>query len=445
LAFRDKNGPVGHIGRQAIQFHGHTGVKFWLISVELILEFMQGNPFAPREAAEERPSISGRTGEGGLNQVIPFPGENVCPETSHHLFLGMPAVIRSEPMQRLLKLVERVARSNAAVLITGESGTGKELIARAIHHYSMRCSRAWVDLNCAALPELLLESELFGYEKGAFSGAAATKPGLLELANTGSVFLDEIGELPPRMQVKLLRVLDGAPYYRLGGTRKISVDSRVIAATNADLEKALKEGSFRRDLYHRLAQVEIRVPPLRERTADIAPLACFFLEQEAPEQRFSQAALRALEWYDWPGNVRELRNVLERASILTDGDIDCRHLSLRRKSRPAAPTDDLQNIERVTIERVLDETNWNKARAARRLGLTRTQLYGRLRRYSLEPPPPFTDSGSTAAVCSFSRSSKARSEARLSEQQHEGRGSGSGRAPERHHHVVTNRVGAERG
>ena len=205
---------------------------------------MQGNPFAPREAAEERPSISGRTGEGGLNQVIPFPGENVCPETSHHLFLGMPAVIRSEPMLRLLKLVERVARSNAAVLITGESGTGKELIARAIHHYSMRCSRAWVDLNCAALPELLLESELFGYEKGAFSGAAATKPGLLELANTGSVFLDEIGELPPRMQVKLLRVLDGAPYYRLGGTRKISVDSRVIAATNADLEKALKEEAF---------------------------------------------------------------------------------------------------------------------------------------------------------------------------------------------------------
>jgi len=171
----------------------------------------------------------------------------------------------------LLKLVERVARSNAAVLTTGESGTGKELIARAIHHYSMRCSRAWVDLKCAMPPELLLESELFGYEKGALRGAAATKPGLLELSNTGSVFLDEIGELPPRMQVKLLS-LDGEPYYRLGGTRKISVDSRVIAATNADLEKALKEGSFRRDLYHSVAQVEIKVPPLRERTADIAPL-----------------------------------------------------------------------------------------------------------------------------------------------------------------------------
>jgi transcriptional regulator with GAF, ATPase, and Fis domain len=139
-------------------------------------------------------------------------------------------------MRRLLAFVERVARVNAAILITGESGTGKELIARAIHHYSMRCARPWIDLNCAALPELLIESELFGYEKGAFSGALATKPGMFELAQTGSVFLDEIGDLPPRMQVKLLRVLDGAPYYRLGGTRKISVDARVIAATNQDLD-----------------------------------------------------------------------------------------------------------------------------------------------------------------------------------------------------------------
>jgi transcriptional regulator with AAA-type ATPase domain len=162
--------------------------------------------------------------------------------TDVHTFMGTPAIISSQAMRRLVALVERVARANAAILITGESGTGKELIARAIHHYSMRSARPWIDLNCAALPELLIESELFGYEKGAFSGALTTKPGMFELAQTGSVFLDEIGDLPPRMQVKLLRVLDGAPYYRLGGTRKISVDARVIAATNQDLEEAMAGG-----------------------------------------------------------------------------------------------------------------------------------------------------------------------------------------------------------
>ena len=361
---------------------------------------MQGNPFAPHGAADERSSISGQTGPGGLKQVIPFPGVNVCPETSHHMFLGMPAVIRSEPMQRLLKLVERVARSNAAVLITGESGTGKELIARAIHHYSMRCSRAWVDLNCAALPELLLESELFGYEKGAFSGAAATKPGLLELANTGSVFLDEIGELPPRMQVKLLRVLDGAPYYRLGGTRKISVDSRVIAATNADLEKALQEGNFRRDLYHRLAQVEIRVPPLRERTADIAPLACFFLEQEDPKRRFSQTALRALEWYDWPGNVRELRNMVIQATVMAERNpIEADDLPLPaglapRSEKPAT----LEDMEREMILKVLNEAGGRQQPAADVLGISLRTLGRKLKAYSEQnfrvPPGCEPESGS---------------------------------------------------
>ena len=221
-------------------------------------------------------------------------------------------------MRRLLAFVERVARVNAAILITGESGTGKELIARAIHHYSMRCARPWIDLNCAALPELLIESELFGYEKGAFSGALATKPGMFELAQTGSVFLDEIGDLPPRMQVKLLRVLDGAPYYRLGGTRKISVDARVIAATNQDLEEAMAAGTFRRDLYYRLAQVRVHVPPLRERPDDVRPLARFFLEKQEPRLQLCDQALDALERYSWPGNVRELRNVVVQAAVMVD-------------------------------------------------------------------------------------------------------------------------------
>src|SRR6202049_3751477 len=197
-----------------------------------------------------------------------------------HSFLGMPAVVRSKAMETLLALVERGAPTNATVLITGETGSGKELIARAVHHYSLRHSKPWVDVNCAALPEHLMESELFGYEKGAFSGADSTKPGLFELANTGTLFLDEIGELDRKMQVKLLRVLDGAPYYRLGGTRKVSVDVRIIAATNQDLEEMVRNGRFRNDLFHRLGQIAITVPPLRERREDIVPIAEYFLQQQ---------------------------------------------------------------------------------------------------------------------------------------------------------------------
>src|SRR4051812_16057545 len=198
------------------------------------------------------------------------------------LFLGMEAVIASQPMRSLMATVERAARSHASVLITGESGSGKELIARALHHYSQRSHKPWVDLSCAALPEHLLESELFGYEKGAFSGADVAKPGLFEMAHQGTIFLDEIGELDPKMQVKLLRVLDGVPYYRLGGVRKVSVDVRIVAATNRDLETAVGAGEFRQDLYHRLNQISLCVPPLRERAEDIAPLARYFLSQHDP-------------------------------------------------------------------------------------------------------------------------------------------------------------------
>src|ERR1700681_3116298 len=167
-------------------------------------------------------------------------------------YLGMPAVVSSAAMRQLLELAERIAQTNAAVLITGESGSGKELIARAVHHYSLRCAKPWVDVSCAALPENLVESELFGYEKGAFSGADSPKQGLFELANHGTLFLDEIGELEPRMQVKMLRVLDGGPYYRLGGVRKQTVDGRVVAATNQNLEQMVRTGDFRGDLFHRL-------------------------------------------------------------------------------------------------------------------------------------------------------------------------------------------------
>src|SRR3984893_2801248 len=211
--------------------------------------------------------------ESAKSRLIPGPGRT----TPRLEFLGMPAVVASPAMQELLAMVQRVAQTQASVLIQGESGSGKELIARALHHYSLRCSKPWVDVSCAALPEHLVESELFGYEKGAFSGANSPKPGLFELAHNGTLFLDEVGEIEPRMQVKLLRVLEGAPYYRLGGVRKVSVDVRVIAATNQDLDQMIGTGRFRADLYHRLGQINLRVPPLRERTEDILPLAEHFL------------------------------------------------------------------------------------------------------------------------------------------------------------------------
>src|SRR5271170_1387293 len=199
--------------------------------------------------------------------------------TAHPAYLGMPAIVVSPAMLQVIDMVQRVGQTNATVLITGESGVGKELVARAVHHYSLRCHKSWVDVSCAALPEHLIESELFGYEKGAFSGADGSKPGLFELAHNGTLFLDEIGELEPRMQVKLLRVLDGTPYYRLGGVRKVTVDVRIVAATNQNLEDMVRSGRFRGDLYHRLCQIQLRIPPLRDRIEDIVPIAEHFLGQ----------------------------------------------------------------------------------------------------------------------------------------------------------------------
>ena len=303
-----------------------------------------------------------------------------------HVFLGMPAVIASGTMRRLLEFVERAAKSPASVLITGETGSGKELVARALHQYSRHANGPWIDLNCAALPELLIESELFGYERGAFSGAMSSKPGMFELARTGSVFLDEIGELSPRMQVKLLRVLDGAPYYRLGGTRKISVDARIIAASNQNLEEATAAGTFRRDLYHRLAQLRVHVPPLRERPGDVAALSWFFLaQQDLQEQRllqFSPEALGALERYPWPGNVRELRNVVVQAAVMADaGVIEAGHLPVPVRAAPAKAVT-LHDLEREAILRVLAENAGGQQRAADILGISLRTLARKLKSYN---------------------------------------------------------------
>jgi two-component system, NtrC family, response regulator AtoC len=303
-------------------------------------------------------------------------------------FIGVPAVFASEVMQKLLVLVEKVAATNATILITGESGAGKEIIARAIHHYSLRSSRSWVDLNCAALPENLLESELFGHEKGSFSGADACKPGLFEIADRGTLFLDEIGDLDPRMQVKLLRVLDGASYYRVGGVRKVSVDVRLIAATNQDLKLAVREGRFRSDLFHRLSQIPICVPPLRERRADIAPLALHYLALERPGACLSPEAMEKLCAHDWPGNVRELRNVVMRASVLAPGP-DITLADLPEEFRNGAFSAGLHqlaglpDLEKRAILAALGETGGHQQRAADKLGISKRTLQRKIRSYGM--------------------------------------------------------------
>jgi DNA-binding NtrC family response regulator len=306
---------------------------------------------------------------------------NPCSE----VILGVPAVIHSVTMRKVMELVKRVAQTDASVLITGESGVGKELVARALHEHSLRCHLPWVDINCGALPEHLIESELFGFEKGAFSGAAQTKQGLLELAHQGTLFLDEIGDLDPRVQVKLLRVLDGAPYYRLGGLKKISPNVRIVAATNQDLEKGIEAGRFRNDLYHRLGQVHIHVPALRERPEDIAVLAEFFLYKQNPNARFAASALDELADFSWPGNVRELRNVVVRAAILSNGEeIQPEDLPLSKPkagSTPVLEPSNLDDMERQMIFRALDQTDGHHARAARVLGISRRTLSRKLKKY----------------------------------------------------------------
>ncbi len=310
-------------------------------------------------------------------------------EALRYQWNGFEAVVCSEAMRKLMQMVERVAHSNAAVLIVGETGSGKELIARAIHHLSLRCSKPWVDVNCAALPENLVESELFGYDKGAFSGADTGKPGLFELADKGTLLLDEIGELEPKVQVKLLRVLDGVPYFRLGGSKKISVDVRVVAATNRDLEEQVRSGRFRSDLYHRLGQFQLKVPPLRERPEDIVALAEYLLKQHNPEIRFSDEALGRLLAYSWPGNVRELKNVVLQAATLAEGpEIHISNLPPEICGEPATstplPSSDLADVERQTIAKVLSSTGGHQGMAAEQLGISRRTLSRKLKQYKIE-------------------------------------------------------------
>jgi transcriptional regulator with PAS, ATPase and Fis domain len=295
--------------------------------------------------------------------------------------------------RQVLRMGTQVASTETTVLITGDSGTGKEVVARFIHASSARKSGPFVALNCAALPEQLLESELFGYERGAFTSAQQAKPGLLETASGGVLFLDEVSEMSLSAQAKFLRVLQEREFQRLGGTRPLKANIRVVAATNRNLRKAVERGDFREDLFYRLDVFDIQIPPLRERRADIVPLSERFLQEigtsfDRPPAGLTRDARQALLQYDWPGNVRELRNVLERAAILCEGAvIDTTHLALESGARSArSDTTDLSVVERTTIAKVLQECRGNKTRSARRLGLTRTQLHTRIRKYGLAEP-----------------------------------------------------------
>ena len=306
---------------------------------------------------------------------------------------------RSRRWKDVLAQAARVSRTETTVLLTGESGTGKEVVARFIHHASRRGNGPFVAINCAALPDQLLESELFGHERGAFTGAIAAKPGRIEQASGGVLFLDEVGEMIPTVQAKLLRVLEEREFMRLGSTRVLRADIRVIAATNRDLHTAIQRGEFREDLYYRLGVFEIHLPPLRDRLDDILELAEMFLAEIGetigrPAAGISRDAKDQLLAYGWPGNVRELRNAIERAVILADGGhIRGEHLPVTSQRAPlqapssgtlAAGAMNLGEIERSLVVNALAQARYNKTRAAKLLGLTRAQLYSRIEKYGLE-------------------------------------------------------------
>ena len=317
---------------------------------------------------------------------------------------GFPRIVGEHPeMQSAAREMQRVAPTDTTVLLLGESGTGKELFARALHQLSPRAGKPFVALNCAAIPETLVENELFGHERGAFTGADVRRPGKFELAHGGTIFLDEIGELPPGAQSKLLRVLEERVVERLGGSGGVPVNVRVVAASNRDLEAAAGRNEFRRDLYYRLAVCPIRIPALRQRGEDVVVMAEHFLDRfrrelRKPRLKLAPAAVNALRAHAWPGNVRELQNALERAAILNDGELTAADLGLAANVRsapagPDAPAGDslpqvsaraVASVERAKIEATLRECKWNKSAAAQRLGVSYKTLLNKIHAYGLD-------------------------------------------------------------
>ncbi|HEX3176407.1 MAG TPA: sigma-54 dependent transcriptional regulator [Methylomirabilota bacterium] len=298
---------------------------------------------------------------------------------------------RSPKMQEILRIIERVAPTDSSVLILGESGTGKELVARAIHERSARAARPFVPIHCGALPREVLESELFGHEKGAFTGAVGAKPGLVDLADGGTLFLDEIGEMEPDSQVKLLRALETGMFFRVGGTRPRTVDIRIVAATNRDLAEAMRAGEFRQDLYYRINTITVALPPLRERRDDIALLAQHFVETKATygTKRLAPATLALFEAYSWPGNVRELLHAVERGMILSKGEEiepgDLPPEVLGGAAPAATPGGSLETMERAHIVSTLRQVGGHRGKAAALLGIDPKTLYRKIIGYQITP------------------------------------------------------------
>jgi DNA-binding NtrC family response regulator len=318
---------------------------------------------------------------------------------------------KGDAIEAVFRIMEKVARTDSSVLITGESGTGKELVARAIHFTSERANGRFLPINCGALPETLLESELFGYKRGAFTGAMNEKIGLLKAADKGTVFLDEIGDMPLALQVKLLRVLQEREVYPLGSNDPVSFDVRVVCATNKDLEAEAKAGRFREELLYRINVITIKLPPLRERKDDIPLLASHFLKKFERSlgrggMRFSKGAMKLLLGYAWPGNVRELENTIERAAILAETDVVHSHDlpdKLRSNALPSGAEMDngnvtLEDLEREHIKRVLGKVEGNKDRAAQMLGIHVSTLYRKMQRYRLDGPDAFAPAPTQSRV-----------------------------------------------
>jgi DNA-binding NtrC family response regulator len=341
----------------------------------------------PFNVAEVRAVVDRALAQAGAPAEMPRPPREIQP----------PGLVgRSPAMLGVYKQIARAAESTVPVLIVGESGTGKELVARAIHAHSARASRPFVAVNCGAIAETLLESELFGHTRGAFTGAISDAKGLFEQSHTGTVFLDEIGEMSPALQVKLLRVLEEGEVRPVGGTRTIKVDLRVVAATNQDLDRAVAEGRFRADLYYRLSVVTIRMPPLRERPDDIPQLVERFLQNACSRARrtveIAPRALAALRLYEWPGNVRELENTIERLVVFSRGSmIDLEDLPPALQGRPqeigASLFQDLPSLdelERRYLKHVLEAVGGNRTRAAEVLGIDRRTLYRMAERFGID-------------------------------------------------------------
>jgi two-component system response regulator AtoC len=370
---------------------GHGSVETAVQAMKLGAYDYIGKPFAPLE--ELRLFLRRMAEKVRLVEENQFLRERVDTETGLHGIVGATPKI-----QDVLRMISRLKDTRTPVLITGESGTGKELVARAIHFRGAFAGRPFVAVDCGSLVPTLIESELFGYEKGAFTGALRSKTGLFQSASGGTIFLDEIGELPLEMQAKLLRVLQEKEVRPVGSNQKIKVDVRVIAATNRDLEEEYRKGMFRKDLYFRLNVVTVYVPALRERRSDIPMLANWFLERYAPGDsiQITQAAMKCLLQYEWPGNVRELENCIERAVALGDrrtigvNDLPPSIASVSPAgyadsvpSSAGLSSTDLEDIERATIQRVFEQVNGDKVRAGKMLGISRATLYRKLKRYNI--------------------------------------------------------------